>query len=135
MQSADRTGQRQTSIGSSRLQWVAPDFNRELQIAMGSAGPHPGAPDCSGQRRASPTELPSGVGSAGPHPESSRAEWAAPDLPSQKKDARIYVRMNVKRNVRKNIRRYVRRYIRRNIDKNIRKYVRKYFNRYGKKTY
>ena len=46
-------GQRRTSTGSSRLQWAAPDLNR-------------GAPDCSGQRRTSPGELPSGVGSAGP---------------------------------------------------------------------
>ena len=81
LQGADRSGQ-------------APDLNRELQIAVGSAGPQQGAPDCSGQRqtstgssrlqwaapdltpgapersgqrRTSPGELPSGVGSAGPH--------------------------------------------------------------------
>ena len=51
------SGQRRTSTGSSRLQWAAPDLNRELQIAVGSAGPHPGG---------------------------SRAEWAAPDLSCQK---------------------------------------------------
>ena len=40
----------------------------EAAMAMGSAGPQPGAPDCNGQRRTSTGELTSGVGSAGPHP-------------------------------------------------------------------
>ena len=75
---------RQTSTWTSRLRWAAPDLNSELQIAVGSAGPQQRAPDCSGQRRTSPGELPSGLGSAGPHPGSSRADWAVPGLSGQK---------------------------------------------------
>ena len=70
----------QMSTWTSRLQWAAPDLNRELQIAVGSAGPQPGssgadwatpgltrgALERTGQRRTSPGDLPSGVGSAGP---------------------------------------------------------------------
>ena len=61
----DCSGQRRTSIGSSRLQWAAPDLNSGLQIAVGSAGPQPGS---SGADWATPDlgDLPSGVGSAGP---------------------------------------------------------------------
>ena len=83
-QGADRSGQLRTSTRRVRLQWAAPDLKPALQIAVGSAGPQLGAWDCSGQRRTSPRGLPSGVGSAGPHPGISRAEWAAPDLTSQK---------------------------------------------------
>ena len=68
------------STWTSRLQWAAPVLNRELQVAVGSAGPQPGScgadwatPDLTrralertGQRRTSPGDLPSGVGSAGP---------------------------------------------------------------------
>ena len=77
---------------SCMLQWAAPDLNCKLQIAVGSAGPQPGAQDYSGQRRTSTGELASGVCSAGPHPGSFRAEWATPDLTSQKKDVRRYVK-------------------------------------------
>ena len=48
------------------MQWAAPDLNSEPQIAVGSAGPHPGALERTGQRRTSPGDLPSGVGSPGP---------------------------------------------------------------------
>ena len=43
LQAADRSGQRRTSTGSSRLQWAAPGLNR-------------GAPERSGQRRTSPAK-------------------------------------------------------------------------------
>ena len=63
---------------------ILAEFNMELQIAVGSAGPQQRAPDCSGQRRTSTGWLWSGLGNAGPHPGSSRAKWAAPDLSYQK---------------------------------------------------
>ena len=44
LQAADRSGQRRTSTGSSRLQWAALGLNR-------------GARERSGQRRTSPGEL------------------------------------------------------------------------------
>ena len=90
LQGADCSRQRRASTGRFRSQWAAPGLNRELQIAECSAGPQPGAPDCSGQRRASCRGLPSGVGSAGPHPGSSPMEWAVPDLTSQKIYQKIY---------------------------------------------
>eukprot|EP00435_Cladocopium_sp_Y103_P052373 s1811_g16.t1 len=39
------------SRGWPRSQWALPDFKHELQIAVGTAGLHPRAPDPSGQRR------------------------------------------------------------------------------------
>ena len=80
---------RQMSTWTSRLQWAAPDLNRELQIAVGSAGPQPG------RRRTSP---------AGPHPGTSRAEWAAPDLSCQKicqKMCQKYVRKECQKECQK----------------------------------
>ena len=69
-------GQRRISTANCRSQWAPPDLNREGQIAMGSTGPqdlNPGAPERSGQCRASTGELPSGVGSTGPQlPEKNR---------------------------------------------------------------
>ena len=110
-------------FASCMLQWAAPDLNCKLQIAVGSAGPQRGAPDCSGQRRTSTGSF--------------RAEWGAgPQRPAR--NARRYVRKNVRRYVRKNVRRYVRRYFRKECqkicqnrmsedmsEKNVRKYVRK----------
>ena len=85
------SGQRRTSIASSRLQWAAPDLNR-------------GALERTGQRRTSTGELWSGLGNAGPHPGSSRAEWAAPDLSSQKicqKMCQKYVRKECQKKCQK----------------------------------
>ena len=45
--------QRRTSTATSRSQWALPDLNRELQIAVGTAGPQPRAPDPSGHWRTS----------------------------------------------------------------------------------
>ena len=71
------SGQRRTSTESFRSQWAAPDLNRELQIAVGSAGPQRqlAAADRSGQRRT--------VGSARPQ-QGDAAKWATPDLNCQK---------------------------------------------------
>ena len=55
-----------TSNASSRSQWALPDLNRELQIAVGTAGPQPRLPDPSGHCR-TPTAT-------------SRSQWALPDL-------------------------------------------------------
>ena len=95
-------------FASCMLQWAALDLNCKLQIALGSAGPQRGAPDCSGQRRTSTGELPSGVGSDGPHPGASRAEWAAPDLSCQKKMTENMSANNVRINANRNVRKYVR---------------------------
>ena len=54
-----------TSTASSRSQWALPDLNRELQIAVGTAGPQPRAPDLSGHCRTSTA--------------SSRSQWALPE--------------------------------------------------------
>ena len=81
-------GGRRISTASCRSQWAAPGLNRELQIAVGSAGHQ------RGQRRNSTGELLSGAGSAGP--------WRP------EKNAGRYVRKNVRRNARKNVRKYVR---------------------------
>eukprot|EP00435_Cladocopium_sp_Y103_P029600 s3018_g7.t1 len=43
----DPSGQRRTSTASSRVQWAAPDLNREPQIPVGNAGPQLRAPDRS----------------------------------------------------------------------------------------
>eukprot|EP00435_Cladocopium_sp_Y103_P036583 s791_g9.t1 len=61
----DCRGHCRTSSASSRSQW-APDFNRELQIPVGTAGLQPRAPDPSGHCRTS-------VGTA-------RSQWALPDF-------------------------------------------------------
>eukprot|EP00435_Cladocopium_sp_Y103_P076113 s47_g77.t1 len=55
-----------TSTASSRLQWALPDFNRDCQIAVGTAGLHPRAPDCSGHCRTSIA--------------TARSQWALPDF-------------------------------------------------------
>ena len=127
----DCSGQRRTSIASSRLQWAAPDLNSGLQMAVGSAGPQPGAP---GADWATPEFNRGGSG----------AEWAAPDLSSQKMFQKIYqkrmsermseemsedmsIEMSDKmseKNVRKNVRRYVRRNVRRNVERYVRRNIR-----------
>eukprot|EP00435_Cladocopium_sp_Y103_P016398 s1876_g4.t1 len=61
-----RSGHCRTATASSRLQWALPDFNRELQSAVGIAGLHPRAPDYSGHCRTSSA--------------SSRSQWALPDF-------------------------------------------------------
>eukprot|EP00435_Cladocopium_sp_Y103_P030941 s1514_g7.t1 len=43
----DRSGHCRTSAASSRSQWAAPDFSRELQIAVGTAGLQPVPPYCA----------------------------------------------------------------------------------------
>ena len=86
----DCSGQRRTSLASSRLQWAAPDLNSGCQIAVGSAGPTGG--------------LWSGLGNAGPRPGTSRAEWAAPDLSCQKicqKMCQKYVRKECQKECQK----------------------------------
>ena len=45
---ADRSGHCRTSCASSRSQWALRDFICQLQIAVGTAGPHVRAPDPSG---------------------------------------------------------------------------------------
>ena len=101
------------------LQWAAPDFIRELQIAMGSAGPQQGIPD----HRASPRGLWSGLGNAGPHPGGSGAEWAAPDLTRGAPERSGQQRTSISR-------RYVKRYVRNTSDKNVRRNIRRYIKRY-----
>eukprot|EP00435_Cladocopium_sp_Y103_P067835 s530_g30.t1 len=54
------------SRASSRSQWALPDFSCQPQIAMGTAGLQPRAPDPSGHCRTSIA--------------SSRSQWALPDL-------------------------------------------------------
>eukprot|EP00435_Cladocopium_sp_Y103_P028788 s3812_g7.t1 len=49
-----------------RSQWALPDFIRDFQIAVGTAGLHPRLPDSSGHCRTSSA--------------SSRSQWALPDL-------------------------------------------------------
>ena len=72
---------RQLYVARCRWQWAAPDLNREVD--MGSTGPQQGGSDASGQRRTSTGELQIAVGSAGHHPGGSGADWAMPDLTSQ----------------------------------------------------
>ena len=55
-----------SSTASSRSQWALPDLNRELQIAVGTAGPQPRLPGRSGHCRTSTA--------------TSRSQWALPDL-------------------------------------------------------
>ena len=100
---------RQMSTWTSRLQWAAPGLNRELQIAVGSAGPQPGssgadwatpdltrgAPERTGQRRTSTGDLPSGVGSAGPQLPEDMSEEMSKDM--SEKSVRRYVRRNVRK--------------------------------------
>ena len=64
--SPDPSGHSRTSTASSRSQWALPDLNRELQIAVGTAGPQPRVADRSGHCRTSTA--------------SSRSQWALPDL-------------------------------------------------------
>ena len=64
--SPDPSGHSRTSTASSRSQWALPDLNRELQIAVGTAGPQPRLPGRSGHCRTSTA--------------SSRSQWAQPDL-------------------------------------------------------
>ena len=101
----------QTWTRSFRLQWAAPDLNRELQIAVGSAGLQQIAVD-----------------STGPHPGGSGADWATPDLtrgPPERSGqrrtsaARRYVRWYVKNMSEKNARRYARRNVRRYVNRNV----------------
>ena len=111
------------------LQWAAPDLNCKLQIAVGSARPQRGAPDCSGQRgpqRGAPEW-------SGQRRTSSRADWAVPDLSYQKKNAQKYVRQECQKICQKRIsedilemsEKDIRRYTRRNANRQIRKYIRK----------
>ena len=119
LQGADRSGQRRTSTGSSRLQWAAPDSSR-LQWA--APGLTPGAPERSGQRRTSPGELPSEVGSARPHqPEDMSKEMSeicqtkmSEDMSEEmSEDMSTELSDNVSdKNVRKDVRRYVNRNVR-----------------------
>eukprot|EP00435_Cladocopium_sp_Y103_P009996 s1316_g2.t1 len=53
-------------LASSGSQWALPDFICQLQIAVGTAGLHPRAPDRSGHCRTSVV--------------SSRSQWAVPDF-------------------------------------------------------
>eukprot|EP00435_Cladocopium_sp_Y103_P061067 s303_g22.t1 len=62
----DRSGHCRTSSASSRSQWALPDPNRELQIAVGTAGLHVPTPDLSEHCRTSSA--------------SSRSQWALPDF-------------------------------------------------------
>ena len=131
---------RQMSTWTSRVQWAAPDLNRELQIAVGSAGPQPGSsgadwatPDLNrgalertGQRRTSTGDLPSGVGSAGPQlPEdmsedvSEICQKRMPERMSEEMSERMSEDMSEdmskdmsEKNVRRNVRRYARRNVR-----------------------
>ena len=103
-------GQPRISTASCRSQWAA--------------GPQPGSQDYNGQRRTSTGELASGVGSAGPHPGSSRAEWAAPDLTSQKKEVRRYVRKCQKECQKKCQKKCQKRMSEDMSEKDVRKYVR-----------
>ena len=64
--SPDPSGHSRTSTASSRSQWALPDLNRELQIAVGTAGPQPRLPGRSGHCRTSTA--------------TSRSQWALPDL-------------------------------------------------------
>ena len=64
--STDPSGHSRTSTASSRSQWALPDLNRELQIAVGTAGPQPRLPGRSGHCRTSTA--------------TSRSQWALPDL-------------------------------------------------------
>ena len=41
---------RQLYVAKCRSQWAAPGFNRQLQIAVGSAGPQQGAPEPASSR-------------------------------------------------------------------------------------
>ena len=56
----DPSGHCRTSTASCRSQWALPDLNRDFQVAVGTAGPQPRAPD--------PSELQIPVGTAGPQP-------------------------------------------------------------------
>ena len=95
------------SSSQSRSQWAQPDLhrewdlelNRELQIAVGTAGPQPRLPGRSGHCRTSTA--------------TSRSQRALPDLNGKarknvRKNVRRYARQNVRRYARKNVRRYVR---------------------------
>ena len=64
--SPDPSGHSRTSTASSRSQWALPGLNRELQIAVGTAGPQPRLPGRSGHCRTSTA--------------TSRLQWALPDL-------------------------------------------------------
>ena len=138
----DCSGQRRTSIASSRLQWAAPDLNSGLQIAVGSAGPQPGS---FGADWATP-DLNRGalarLGNAGPQPGGSGADWATPDLtrgPPERSGqrrtsaAKRYVRRCVRNMSEKNVRKNVRRYVRRNVRKYVKRYLRRYVKRYVRK--
>ena len=73
------TGICRTSTASSRSQWALLDLNRELQIAVGTAGPQPRLPGRSGHCRTSIATsrsqwaLPTSTAT-------SRSQWALPDL-------------------------------------------------------
>ena len=86
MQAVDHIGLRRIPAGNSRLQWAALGLNRELQIAVGSAGPHRGVRE-----------------------RSSRVEWAALDL-DRGASERSGQRQTLA--VCHNARRYVRNYVR-----------------------
>ena len=84
--SPDPSGHSRTSTASSRSQWAQPDLNRELQIAVGTAGPQPRAPDPSGHCRTSTASsrslwaLPDTSGHCRTSTATSRSQWALPDL-------------------------------------------------------
>ena len=110
-------------FASCMLQWAAPALNRKLQ----SAGPQRGAPDCSGQRRASTG--------------SSRAEWAAPDLnrgaPERSGQRRTSAaRKKMPENLSEgNVRKYVRKGFQKICRRNVGKYVRKECQKICQKEY
>eukprot|EP00435_Cladocopium_sp_Y103_P004136 s418_g1.t1 len=91
------SGHCRTAIASPRSHWALPDFNRDCQIAVGTAGLQSRAPDRSGHCRTSAAssrsqwalpdfscQLQTAVSTAGlqsraPHAASSRSQWALPD--------------------------------------------------------
>ena len=111
---------RQMLRGTSRVQWAMPELNREVKMAVGSAGPQPGsskadwampdlnwgAPKRTGQCRTSTGELQSGLGNAGPQP--GTFEWIGQwRISAASRYVRRCVRNMSEKNVRKNVRRYV----------------------------
>ena len=69
--SPDPSGHSRTSTASSRSQWALPDLNRELQIAVGTAGPQ--RPDRM------PEDMPDGMSDRMPEDMSDRMPEDMPD--------------------------------------------------------
>ena len=68
-----------TSTASSRSQWALPDLHRELKIPVGTAGPQPRLPGCSGHCRTS-TATSDPSGDCRTSTATSRSQWALPGL-------------------------------------------------------